>query len=73
MEFCPLAWKAAMRIEPGTAFLANAFRVVCLEREEAMLLLKWEVVVVEKVRFDAAARHVCRRIAGGTIEAMMGI
>ena len=69
----PLAWKAATLIEPGRASLTKAPRTFCLEIAEGAGLLmagKLEVSFVEKVRFEAAARQVCRSIVGRTIEAI---
>jgi hypothetical protein len=70
----PLAWKAAIRIEPGRASFANAFRTVCLERtDDAGLLMagKLEAGLVEKTRLDAAFRQDCRSIVGRIIETIV--
>jgi len=69
-----LAWKAATRTEAGTTFLENALRRVVLGIVTEGLLIagKLEVSFVEKVRLEAAAKQVCRSIAGRTIEAILG-
>ena len=71
----PLAWKAATRIDPGSASLTKALRTAGRDRtdEEVGLWTAGELLVdvVARVRFDAAARQVRLSIAGRTIEAMM--
>jgi hypothetical protein len=54
--------------------LAKALRTTCLVNSDAAGLLmagKLEVSFVEKVRFDAAARHLWRSIVGRKIEAIL--
>lgn len=66
-----LAWKAATRIEPGRASLANALRTTCLEMAAGLLMAgKLAVSLVENARFEAAAQ-VWRSIVGRTIEAIL--
>jgi hypothetical protein len=68
-----LAWKAATLINP-TLSRTKALRIVCLERIDGIVFLpmagKLVGTLVETIRFDAAARHVCRSNVGRTIDAI---
>lgn len=65
------AWKAATLIDP-TLSRTNALRTTCLEGLDLLIAEgKLVEILVENARFEAAARHVCRRTVGRTIDAIV--